>query len=218
MTSPNDIPETIKFEDWHRLAKKLASYFKHWVGNWGHTISYEDAYSEVCLRWVLARRGFKPELGFAFSTYFTRSVHNAVRPFVMSLRSENDGVNISLNDSILSAGDSDNFSLDNVLEDITARSPELIASQHESRDQLAIHAPMLHRLLTLMQECPDELMSELQAVKAQREYAHDLGLECYDSVAPTILTPKILARIFGLNWKQIKRLKNEFREAVNHVG
>lgn len=212
----SQVNANIKFEDWELFAKKLAHQFRRSIYKWGHSITFEDAYSEVTLRWVLARDGFKPELGFSFGTYFARAVHYWVRPFVQSMREDRESNNaVRLDLSVVDEGDS---SFHEIIVDRGQHTPEQDLIRREGLEIGQDIPPLVRHLLKLMIEAPEELLCELRAAEAQREWALSIGSSCHQQSAPTQLTPKVLAQIFGFNWKQRLRLRQELEEASHNVG
>lgn len=72
----------IKFEDYHNLVCKLVRQFAPMIPKGG--VRDSEEYAEACLAFTRCRRDYNPEMKFAFSTYLSRSVFNAiVRVFSM---------------------------------------------------------------------------------------------------------------------------------------
>ena len=212
----------LKFEDYQALAKKLANQFKSRVTRRGFRIDYDEAYSEVCLLWVKARDGFKPERGSSFATYWIRCVVYEVKIYIAKLKDQREERNAVFLDKDRHNSQHNHGSdscVHDLVEDSSARSQFDVFAFKQASWIIKGRTPLLGKLLDLTASEHDELQAELDAAQAQRAYAQSLGINVDSRFAlPTTLTPKVLAEVFRFDWKVKERVRDEIEEALDHVG
>lgn len=200
MTSQTAKP--LDFKDYQKLAKWLTAKMMAKAKTRGLRVDPDDLHQEVCLIWLSCTRNFQPEHG-KFSTYFARS---ALLAFAQGhlvrhvIGKQPEGGMASLNQMAL---DGEGEELVDLLADEGIEDPEERMMRIDRVNQELEANPVLHRLVQIATAAPPEFMAQLQALKAQQEYARQLGLPARETL-PVSLTPDIVRQIFRFNWRQRK--------------
>lgn len=193
------LQKPLRFEDYERLTHKLTRKLYGWAcarDRQGKPPAYEDIFQDLAVIWVQCRDGFDPSQGVQFSTYYTVA---AIRHWArLELQVKRENTTISLDEPVRSQEDSV------LLEEILVDPTELTPEEHLARREWASGSlganPLLARLVEISTHPPPELKRELMALAAQRVWAQQQGL-AVDQSAPSVLTPTLLGRTFGFNWR-----------------
>jgi hypothetical protein len=179
------------------------------------SLEYDDLMQEIRMTWMACVRGFDPQRGIKFVTYFS----NAVRHNWQAIYGKYHDELLDTATTTIDSNKDDGFanSIFDVIENMDAIPQDEAIIRRESIEKGLRKAPLLNRLLHLVQDEPEDLMQELEAAKAQQEYAHQLGVKV-SRLPPRALTPRVLLRIFGANWRARERLIKEIEQVSSHVA
>jgi len=191
----NSAQPILDFKDHIKLAKYLTRQVMRRYA--GVRLEFDDVFGEVALIWVRCRDGFDPEFGVQFTTYFTRAVHKSASNIVRHLRDPALASAARLDQPIFTDEDGEDGSMQ--IADIGALSPERGAIISEALITINKSSPLLTRLLALCRDQPAELIQELHAAQAHRDYAARRGH--FVEEPASALTPRVLGQIFKFNWR-----------------
>lgn len=185
-----------RFEDHKGLVQKLASEAYMKQARLGLHPDWSDVYSDVCLAFVNASRQFKPELGFSFSTYFSKCVRT------LMIKATAARMEIDYNETVrLDAQRGDDN--ESTLHDALGRENDPTAAMIE-REAIARAKRHLDNnsfiIASLLRNPPPFLVRELRAVRARDARARAQGL----SVGPS---PASLSLAFVMDVMRVRRLE-----------
>lgn len=209
-----EVTEPPRWQDSERTARYLARRLLDRARRMGlRTVQYEDLLSEVWMTWTMCRDGFDPARGVRFNTYFVRSVENNWRDFC---RRHYDPM-VDRAASIDTFGVNDDGEVEGLeVPDENATQGDQAFALRESLEQAGRDSPLAYKLLQLAAQAPDELVAELRAAEAQASWAREMGVR--GEVAPRVLTPRLLGRIFRFNWRWRIELLNGLERLATHVA
>jgi hypothetical protein len=198
----------LKFEDYTGLVNWASWRVVARAARSGIKVEQQDIYQELAIVWVNCSKGFDPDHGVKFSTYFVRAAFHEYRRIVNRLAGPNARETVSM-DRGPSAhpfrDDGDN--MDFVLADHEADNPETRAIRDSEVEEALDASPLLRRLSEVCLDPDEEMQRELAALKAQVDWAKRIGAPL-NSQAPTGLTPRMAGKAMGLNWRGRRKLIN----------
>jgi hypothetical protein len=203
------IDQTLRFEDYERLIHKLARVLYGRAcarDKVGVQPSYEDIFQDLCVVWTMCRDAFDHTRGVKFATYFFNAAMNRWRYVARDISRQNATVSIS---QFLTNEEVD---IEDLLIDPNDIDPEANFARKEWARLALERNPLLARLIELSANPPQEFEAELVALKAQREWAKELGVTMEEQV-PVNFTPTLLGQTFRFNWRQRLAMK-PFEEAA----
>jgi hypothetical protein len=203
--------DSIKWEDSQRDASRLANLVSSKCRRYGFPVDKDDALQEIALIWMICKRNFDPKFGATFRTYFSNAVMKAW-PTVAKHHTDKATHNAMQIDSFFE-GDGGTESLE--IEDERAENPEREAIRSELIAQALERNPSLVPMLKLVESPPEELLKELVAARAQFDYAKSMGIAI--DAPPVALTPKVISKIFGMNWRHRQALGKQLEKATRYV-
>lgn len=209
------LPADSEFRQWEsieRLIYKIANQVHTRVKAAGlqSRIGLDDLVQEGATTWVLSMEKFKPEFGFAFSTYLTRSVYTNLNRYVSkhgNIKGEQTYGYVSLNETI---GESTSEMGDLMPDETTPSAGDLIDLQDTIERRMNSLSPITRQVYKWMINPPAWFIAECKAAKAFAKKAHAQGVS--RSVAgPTevVLIASLLRTVWGLDDRQVKRVRAE---------
>lgn len=195
------LADGLRFSDYENLTHALTHKICGWARAAGGHLAYEDVFQDLALVWVRCRDQFDPSQGAKFGTYYYNAALHEWGRFKREIRVQRRTVSASVSGEEDGQDGQDERGADitGIADDATA-SPEEQLIQRQRAAVALRRNPLMHRLISLSVEAPDDLQAELHALAAQRDWAARCGTPISET-PPTALTPVILSRIFGFNWR-----------------
>ena len=146
----------------------------------GSTMDYHDLYQETCVAFVKAADGFKPELGWKFSTYFMTTAWRHLNK--MFEKEENYRVHLGvISIEKLSSpdliGEGDPLDYVAAAGDFSYSPEEILEQRQEMESAMAEFSPLATRIVEWLIEPPEELALELNRIAAHKSLVRGKEVE-----------------------------------------
>ena len=148
----------------HKVCQKV---FKR-VLSMGHVIEYSDLQQEASITMMKAYRGFNPDMGFKFSTYFTRAAFNDLNRYLRNYdRERSEAFQVSSMDAAVSE-DGDYLNIEATI-DGGHGSPEQVLEAAQLEQEINGRlSPLANFLLDLSIEPNEQMEREWERVCAMQ--------------------------------------------------
>lgn len=181
------------FESKKNMLHSMANRFHLSMRSRGIAVDVEDVFQELSINYLKAKEAFNPDRGVAFSTYLYVSAQNILRKMAKDLSAYNAVVGPSIEELGNHEDDDGPQSLDYLMEDIAARSPEdiLMAKQSIARS-LAYLSPLSKWVIKeLLSPSPKTRVVLVRLSEQQKESAEIAGSR-FGSYLPRTLVRELL--------------------------
>ncbi len=200
-----------RIEDHQALIAWVAGTIKRNAYREGIALDLDDAKQEAAMVFLLCTRHFNPDKGAKFSTYFIRAAMHEYRNIVTRLAGREPQRMISLHQPLPCEDGSDPLELISTLEDPESENPETRFARDEEVAR-RLRDRTLRKVAELCAHPDAEMAQELAALKAQEQWARERGINV--AQAPTGLTPRMVGKALGFNWRNRQDLIEAMEEPL----
>jgi DNA-directed RNA polymerase specialized sigma24 family protein len=188
----------------HRVRRRISG---------GTSAQFEDIIQELSIAWMTAARNWNPEFGVPFLAYLQRGMQQHVNQWA---NKEFRNSHLSM-DSEVGGGDEGDVEEGvghRLLADDKPTPAETVEAVQFKARLVSKLTPRARQFLELLENPPAELVAELQALRAKRDYAAERGIRGY---IVTRVTAAMIFDLMGLKTHQRTQVTREIEIALERL-
>lgn len=170
------------------------------------SLELDDLEQELWIVLLRAEKMFNPDLGFAFSTYFTRAALNFASNFEAKQR-----VRAGVNMPLYEWEDEDGLSAVSRISSESELAEDVVAANDFQQNILKSADPRMAVVMSLLHTEPEVIAREGRALDAKSEYARSMGVE--REVGAGVGLPDLF-HLIGVSRSQGYRMVAELKKQV----